>query len=326
MNFQQKLLGFSNLTIVFVQLICTLLWFLPFFFNKEPNTTVSITFLGNSIIEYSSLTASLIQYVFVSSVGFIINFILEKLKLIPLHNRFFYICFLFVFSITSYAQFFNTTTVSFFLLLIALYNLLLMFQSEAVFRAFNSILLLCIATLFNIEYIWFIPLFWIAFIQLKAFTKNTFFATIFGIITFGVAVFLTAYITNTLTIVENYFTIKSISFFDFNALNFSTFDIVSFIVFLLFLFYYISTCFVNRYKESNILYAYYSFFILLVFFVFILYIINSFFYKEICLPIISLMTFFATFYYNFKQNKYSNILLSIFFALGVLYRIIFLLT
>lgn len=327
MNFQQKLLSFNNFTIIFVQIVCTFFWFMPFFFHKEPSDPISITFLGNNLIEYTPLVASLIQYFFVSIFGLIINSVLEKLKLIPLHNRFFYICFLFVFSITSYAQFFNTTTISFFLLLIALYNLLLMFQSEAVFRAFNSILLLCIATLFNIEYIWFIPFFWIAFIQLKAFTKNTFFASFFGIITFVVALFLIAYITNTLAFVENYFTTNiNIRFFDLDALKYSIFDIVYYVIFLIFLFYYIGICFIVRYKQNNILYAYYSFFILLVFFIFVLYLINSIFYKEICLPIITLMVFFATFYYNFNQNKLSNILLSIFSALGILYRITYLLT
>ena len=326
MKFQQQLLKFNYTTIVLIQIVCTLLWFLPFFFDKVPDNSVSISFLGKEIIEYKPLTATLIQYFFISIFGYIINFTLEKLKLIPLHNHFFYISFLFLCSVTSYAQLFNTTSISFFLLLIALHNLMKMFQSEAVFRAFNCMLFLSIAILFNIEYLWFIPFFWIAFIQLKAFTRNTFFASIFGLATSTVALVLTAYITDTLPIVENYFSMIKIVYFDLENISIKSIDIIGYFIFIVFLFYYIFVCFVHRYEQSKNIYIYTFLSTIFVIFIIIFYIINSHLYREICLLLLLLTSVFSTFYYNLKQTKSSNILLLIFIGLGIFYRIIFLLT
>lgn len=323
MNFQQKLLGFNNSTIVLIQLICTIFWFLPFVLNKEPQTSFSISFLGNTIFQYSPLTAAFIQYFFISIIGFVINNILKTLQIIPLNNLFFYCCFIFIFSITPQAQYFNTTSFSFFILLLALYYLLTMFQSEAVFKAFNCMFFLCIATLFNIEYVWIIPFFWMGFILLKAFTKNTFLASIFGLLTFIIALISIAYLTNNWNIIENYFAIgRKIDFLNFKYFSINYIEFFEYIYFFVFLIFYIIICFINRYEQNNILYIYYSFFIFFTIFLVFIYFINSNFYKEIWMPLLSLIAFFSTFYYNSKQTKFSNILLSIFVLLGICYRLV----
>ncbi len=327
MNLQQKLLSNSNIYLIVVQIVCTVLWFLPFMIGRGATDSVEINFLGETLLQYSPLTASIVQYFFVALLGIVITITLTKLKFTPLHSRFFYSIFFFSFSITEYAQLFNTQSVSFLFLLLAFYQLLMMFQSEAVFRAANSMVLLCIATLFSIEYVWFIPIFWIAFISLRAFTKNTFAASVFALATFAVILFSTAYITNNLPLIMDYFVISEKSkFLDFSNLQIKNVDIFGGILFSIFMLYYITVSFIHRLEQNHILRVYHAFSILIFCCTMAIYLINSNHFIEITTMLLFLNAFFGTYFYHFRQTKFSNILLIAFALLGTIYRMIWITT
>ncbi len=323
MNLQQKLLSNSNIYLVVVQIVCTMLWFFPFAIGRGATDTVEINFLNTTLVRYSPFMASVVQYFFISILGTVITLTLTKLKFTPLHSRFFYYIFLFSFAITEYAQLFNTQSVSFLFLLLAFYQLLMMFQSEAVFRAANSMIFLGIATLFSIEFVWFIPIFLVAFILLRAFTKNTFAAAIFGLVSFAVIMFSVAYLTDNLPLITNYFAIgEKITFFNFGNLHIKTVDIFAGILFCFFTIYYLTICMIHRLEQNNIMRVYHATSILIFLCTIAIYLINSNHFLEITIPLLFLQAFFSTFYYNFRQTKFTNILLIVFLSLGVIYRMI----
>ncbi len=327
MNLQQKLLSNSNIYLVVVQIVCTALWFFPFMIGQGATDMVEINFLNSTLVRYSPLTASVMQYFFISILGSAITLMLTKLKFTPLHSRFFYFIFLFSFAITDYAQLFNNQSISFLFLVVAFYQLLLMFQSEAVFRAANSMIFLGIATLFSIEFVWFFPVFWVAFAILRALTKNTFADSVFGLLTFGIILFAVAYLTDNLPLIIDYFDLEDkIKFFNFSNLQIKSVDIFAGVLFGIFTLYYLTVCIIHRLEQNNILRVYYSFSILIFFCTIVIYLLNSNHFIEITIPLLFLHAIFSTFYFNFRQTKFTNILLIVFLSLGAIYRMIWVAT
>lgn len=325
MKLQNYLLSSNNLYFLVVQLICTVVWFLPFCIGTNANNDVSIGILSNNFtVKMPALLASILQYCYITAVGLIINVKLQRTKFISVHNKSFYYIFISLFAVTHYAQHFNTESISFLILLLAIYQLLKMYQSESPFLAFNSTFLLTISAFFNFEYLWFIPFFWLLFIQLKAFTSKTFLASLFGITTVVLAVFLLAYINNTLPLIINYIETNSkITLFDIEQLQISTIDQIFGSIFFIYLVFYIVISYLIKKEQSNIFRTYYTFSVLLLLFTFIIYLANNSFLK-IYQPLLFLMAFFSTFYYNFEKNKMSNYLLIGFLIVGLSYRITYL--
>lgn len=320
-SLQDRLFSRNYVTSFVLHVVCVALWFSPFLFEKNTLCPISISFLGIPFLELSPLFASIFQFLLFVALGNVINMFLISFRLVPLQNKYFYFIFLFLMSVTLQVQSFSNKSIAFLFFLLSLFQLFRIFQSENVYRVFNSTFLLSIAVFFNVEYVYFFPFVIIALLLLRALTLRTFLSSLLGI--FSVAfIFLSVfYLTDTFQNVHSYFALsKEMGGFDvvrsFSVMNFIGIGLLFFSL-LFYVFSYIS----SRTTRSINVRSYSALINLLLIALFLVYIIN---FRQVGASLILILfslSYFVTLFYIHRRSKFSNYSLIVMLSLGLAYRI-----
>lgn len=320
-NLQEKLFSKSHIAFVILHMVCAALWFAPFFFKENSLSSVSIAFAGIPFLELSPFFATISQFLFFVILGNVINHFLFSIRLIPFQNRYFYFIFFLSVSFVPQVQSFGNASIAFAFFLLSTSQLIQTFQSENVFRVFNSALFLSIAVFFKVEYIYFLPFILFALLLLRAFTLRTFFASLLGMLAIAFIFFSILYLNDNAQILQSYFALaKQMGGFNFiNSLNLLNSMGISFL--FVSLIFYVSSFFFNRYTKSINVRFCSAFMNLFLIAIFVVYAINFQQVDDSLILLLFSICYFATLFYIHNRSKFSSFSLLIVLSIGLLYRV-----
>ena len=328
LRLQRQLLSHNISTLVIINILCAVMWFLPFVIGAGPAVGENIKIAGISLGIIHPLVASIVQFLLWIIIGFITTRILEKQKIIPTYNYFFFYLFLIVGTVTPALQTFGNNTIAFAFLLLAFHSTLSYdIHNNIIYSTFNSYLYLTIATLFNIELILLLPAYWLVLTAVQQISWKGFIASIFAIFTISAIICGVGYLLNvTDEIIQHYNILNFENIFNFTL--FKQLQPISWIGIGLCVVWFAFYVFMDYadFSEYNIsVRRHFNFYITLFIIMLIIYAMNTAVLINL-LPIMALLfAFFITIYYLKHNNLFSEIILITFIILCTAYRIAILL-
>lgn len=320
-NLQEKLFSKSHIAFILLHMVCATLWLAFFLFGENTLSQISISFGGIPFVQLSPLISTICQFLFFVVLGNAINIFLFSMRLIPFQNKYFYFIFLLSISFLPQVQSFGNTSIAFAFFLLSISQLIQTFQSENVYRVFNSTFFLSIAVFFKVEYIYFFPFIIFALLLLRAFTLRTFFASLLGMATTSFVVFAVLYLNNNAQILQSYFDLsKQIGNFDY-IYSLSVLNIVGISFLFALSMFYVFSFLLNRYTKSINVRFCSAFINLFLTATLLIYTINFQKVADSLLPLLFSMSYFATLFYIHNKSKFSSYSLIVVLVIGLTYHI-----
>lgn len=178
MQILKKLQSLSPLQHLMVVVLAGVLWFLPDVCGTPyPQETYAFVVLNRyQWFSLPALWAHIVQYICWVVIVYWITFLCEHCRILPARTALPVIVLSAISATDSRWQFFDASTVAFVGLLLALSQLLSMYEQkrECIAQAFNVGLFVMCAVLFDFDYIWFVPILLFGIIFFGSLTARTF--------------------------------------------------------------------------------------------------------------------------------------------------------
>lgn len=178
MQILKKLQTLLPLQHIVAIIVAGLLWFLPDMFGtRHAQSSYAFVVLGQyQWFALPALWAHIVQYLCWTAIVYWITLMCEHYRILPMRSALPVIILLTAGAANSRWQFFDASTVAFVGLLLALSQLLSMYEQkrECIAQAFNVGLFVMCAALFDFDYIWFVPILLFGIIFFGSLTARTF--------------------------------------------------------------------------------------------------------------------------------------------------------
>lgn len=175
----QPSLGVILLCIIY----STILWFLPFAFDKvDANQLCDVRFMDHYVLwSWPYWVSNVVAYFATLALMFWVMQICERLQIIPMRSAIPFVVGLLLWSTIGYVQLFDERFFSCVLFILALRQLLSMYHFEwQVAAGFNIVCLLCMASLFVPQFLWLFILFFVGMIVFRVVSVRVFVSVILG--------------------------------------------------------------------------------------------------------------------------------------------------
>ncbi len=158
-------------------LVSAILWFMPVLFHTNGEINVcDVMFLNHFMLfSFPIWLSRLFAFVIVFVLLLWLNTLCEQLQILPSRSMIPLVLGVHLMAVVDYVQMFNAQLISFIFLFLALTQIFgVLHSSSSSFRAFNSVFLTLIASLFQPQYIWFFPILVLAmfFFHFYKFSKS----------------------------------------------------------------------------------------------------------------------------------------------------------
>ncbi|MGN0186991.1 MAG: hypothetical protein ACI392_04510 [Paludibacteraceae bacterium] len=178
MQILKKLQTLSPLQNIIIVVVMGVLWFLPDVCGTPyPQETYAFVVLNQyQCFALPALWAHVVQYFCWVIIMYCVTQLCDKRRILPVRSAVPIVVLAAVGSACNHWQFFSASTVAFICWLLALSQLLSMYEQkkECIAQAFNCGLFIICATLFDFDYIWFVPLLLLGAILFGSLTARTF--------------------------------------------------------------------------------------------------------------------------------------------------------